>query len=54
MCLSIPSKALSIDENNLVIVKALGTKCRVRLNIIGGPVFVGGYILIHVGFVMQK
>lgn len=37
MCLSIPSKALSTDENNLAIVKTLDIKRRVRLDIIGSP-----------------
>lgn len=54
MCLSIPSKVLSIDENNFAIVETLGVKRGVSLDLIGEPVKVGEYVLIHVGFAMQK
>lgn len=54
MCLSIPSKVLSIDENNFAIVETLGVKRGVSLDLIGEPVAVGEYVLIHVGFAMQK
>ena len=54
MCLSIPSKVLSIDENNFAIVETLGVKRGVSLDLIGEPVAVGEYILIHVGFAMSK
>lgn len=54
MCLSIPSKVLSIDENNFAIVETLGVKRGVSLDLIGEPVAVGEYVLIHVGFAMSK
>ena len=41
MCLSIPSKVLSIDENNFAIVETLGVKRGVSLDLIGEPVAVG-------------
>ena len=52
MCLSIPSKVISIDENNFATVETLGVKRGVSLDLIGEPVGVGDYVLIHVGFAM--
>nr|MBP3725395.1 HypC/HybG/HupF family hydrogenase formation chaperone [Campylobacter sp.] len=54
MCLSIPSKVLSIDENNFAIVETLGVKRGVSLDLISEPVSVGDFVLIHVGFAMEK
>lgn len=54
MCLSIPSKVLSVDENNFAIVETLGVKRGVSLDLIAEPVSVGEYVLIHVGFAMEK
>ena len=54
MCLSIPSKVISIDENNFAIVETLGVKRGVSLDLIADPVSVGDYVLIHVGFAMEK
>lgn len=54
MCLSIPSKVISIDENNFAQVETLGVKRGVSLDLIGEEVRVGEYILIHVGVAMQK
>ncbi|NLY04101.1 MAG: HypC/HybG/HupF family hydrogenase formation chaperone [Campylobacter sp.] len=54
MCLSIPSKVIEIDENNFAIVETLGVKRGVSLDLIGEPVSVGEYVLIHVGFAMEK
>lgn len=54
MCLSIPSKVIEIDENNFATVETLGVKRGVSLDLIGEPVKVGEYVLIHVGFAMEK
>ena len=54
MCLSIPSKVVSIDENNFAVVETLGVKRGVSLDLISEPVNVGDYVLIHVGFAMEK
>ena len=45
---------LSIDENNYAIVETLGVKRGVSLDLIAEPVAVGEYVLIHVGFAMEK
>ncbi len=54
MCLSIPSKIESIDENNIAIVDTMGVKRKVSLDLIDEPVEVGDFVLIHVGFAMNK
>lgn len=54
MCLSIPSKVESIDENNFAIVETLGVRRGVSLDLISEKVNVGDYVLIHVGFAMEK
>jgi hydrogenase expression/formation protein HypC len=54
MCLSIPSKVVEIDENNMATVDTMGVKRQVTLDLIGEKVEVGEYVLIHVGFAMSK
>ena len=54
MCLSIPSKVIEIDENNVATVETLGVTRKVSLDLISEEVKVGEYVLIHVGYVMQK
>jgi hydrogenase expression/formation protein HypC len=54
MCLSIPSKVVSIDEHNMAVVDTMGVKRQVTLDLISEKVEVGEYILIHVGFAMNK
>ena len=54
MCLSIPSKVVEIDENNMATVDTMGVKRQVTLDLIDEKVEVGEYVLIHVGFAMGK
>ena len=54
MCLSIPSKVIEIDENNVATVETLGVTRKVSLDLIAEEVKVGEYVLIHVGYAMQK
>ena len=54
MCLAIPSKVLSIDENNIAEVDTLGVKRKVSLDLIQEEVKPGDYVLIHVGYAMSK
>jgi len=54
MCLSIPSKIEHIDENNIATVDTMGVKRKVSLDLIDEPVEVGDFVLIHVGFAMNK
>ena len=54
MCLSIPSKVIEIDENNVATVETLGVTRKVSLDLISEELKVGEYVLIHVGYAMQK
>lgn len=54
MCLSIPSKVVEIDENNMATVDTMGVRRQVTLDLISDKVEIGEYILIHVGFAMTK
>jgi len=54
MCLSIPSKIVEIDEDNMATVDTMGIKRMVSLDLMPDEVGIGDYILIHVGFAMNK
>ena len=54
MCLSIPSKIVEIDEDNMATVDTMGIKRQVSLDLMPDEVGIGDYILIHVGFAMNK
>ena len=56
MCLSIPSKVVSVDrEKNSAVVDTMGVKREAGLDLMEeGSVNVDDYVLIHVGFVMNK
>lgn len=55
MCLSIPSKVISIDtQSNSVKVDTLGIVREASLDLMEeGSVAVGDYVLLHIGFVMN-
>ena len=55
MCLSIPSKVIEIDEeNNIATVDTMGVERKASLDLIDQPVLIGDYVLIHIGFAMNK
>ncbi|PLY07547.1 MAG: HypC/HybG/HupF family hydrogenase formation chaperone [Arcobacter sp.] len=55
MCLSIPSKVTHIDvENNICTVDTMGVERNASLDLIDQPVVIGDYVLIHIGFAMNK
>ncbi len=55
MCLSIPSKIKSIDkESNICTVDTMGIERSASLDLIDQEVKVGDYVLIHIGFAMNK
>lgn len=54
MCLSIPSKVVEIDKDNMAIVDTMGVRRQVTLDLINEKVEVGDYVLIHVGFALNK
>ncbi len=56
MCLSIPSKVVSIDtENNVATVDTMGVQRTAGLDLMEeGSVQIGDYVLLHIGFIMNK
>lgn len=55
MCLSIPSQIVSINqEEKTCIVDTMGTQREVSLDILQEEVEVGDYVLIHIGYAMNK
>lgn len=56
MCLSIPSKVVSIDtELNIATVDTMGVQRTAGLDLMEeGSVKIGDYVLLHIGFIMNK
>lgn len=56
MCLSIPSRVTKIDKaRNVATVDTMGVSREASLELMQeGSVEVGDYVLIHVGFIMNK
>ncbi|MGE4261417.1 HypC/HybG/HupF family hydrogenase formation chaperone [Shewanella fodinae] len=55
MCLSIPSQVVELHpETQSVTVDTLGVKRTVSCHLLEEPLAIGDYVLIHIGFVMNK
>ncbi|HIQ27655.1 MAG TPA: HypC/HybG/HupF family hydrogenase formation chaperone [Sulfurovum sp.] len=56
MCLSIPSKVVEIsDDQTMCTVDTMGVQRDANLMMMGdGDVQIGDYVLLHIGFVMNK
>jgi len=56
MCLSIPSKVVTIDrQNNIAVVDTMGIQREASLDLMGDEeINIGDYVLLHIGFVMNK
>ncbi|ADC89675.1 hydrogenase assembly chaperone hypC/hupF [Thermocrinis albus DSM 14484] len=54
MCLSIPSKVVEIREDNTAVVEVFGVRRVVSLELMQEEVHVGDWLLIHVGFAINK
>ena len=54
MCLSIPSKIILIESENIATVDTMGVQRQVSLDLMAEPVSIGDYVLIHIGFAMTK
>ena len=55
MCLSIPSQITKIDrDRNVATVDTMGVAREASLDLIDQQVDVGDYVLIHIGFAMNK
>ncbi len=55
MCLSIPSKVVELHpEEQAVTVDTMGVKRKVSSHLLSEPLEIDDYVLIHIGFVMNK
>ncbi|MCX6074942.1 MAG: HypC/HybG/HupF family hydrogenase formation chaperone [Campylobacterales bacterium] len=56
MCLSIPSKVVKIDTQlNIATVDTMGVQRTAGLDLMEeGSVKIGDYVLLHIGFIMNK
>ncbi|ACJ29381.1 Hydrogenase expression/formation protein (HUPF/HYPC) [Shewanella piezotolerans WP3] len=55
MCLSIPSQVFEIHQDEeSVTVDTMGVKRKVSSHLMTEPLKLGDYVLIHIGFVMNK
>ena len=52
MCLAIPAKIVSIDENNLATVDILGVTRQASIDLTPSAQ-VGSYVLVHAGFAIE-
>ena len=53
MCLAVPSKIVSIDENLMAQVSVLGVERAASLRLVPDAQ-VGDYVLVHAGFAIQR
>ena len=54
MCLSIPSKVVKIDRDEVTaVVDTMGVKRKVGIDFIADEVKEGDYVLIHIGYAMN-
>jgi hydrogenase expression/formation protein HypC len=53
MCLAIPTRVIEIDENGLAKVDLGGVQKQISLALLD-DVVVGDYVIVHVGFALQK
>lgn len=55
MCLSIPSKIIELHpEETSITVDTMGVKRKVSCHLIDEPLELDDYVLIHIGFAMNK
>lgn len=55
MCLSIPSQVVALHpELDQVTVDTLGVTRQVSTLLLGEPLAIGDYVLLHVGFAMSR
>ena len=54
MCLSIPSKVVSLNDDNMATVDTLGVERVISLDLMPEAVNVGEYVLIHIGYAINK
>ncbi|MCG9696458.1 HypC/HybG/HupF family hydrogenase formation chaperone [Shewanella sp. Isolate11] len=55
MCLSVPSKVVELHQDQqAVTVETMGVRRKVSSHLLNEPLQIDDYVLIHIGFVMNK
>jgi len=54
MCLAVPSKIVELAGDGFAIADTLGAKRRISLALLEDPVATGDYVIVHVGYAMQR
>jgi len=54
MCLAVPAKVLELRDDNMALVDISGTQREISLMVLDGDAAVGDYVLIHVGYAIEK
>ncbi len=54
MCLAIPSRVVSIENDLFAMIDVFGARKKVSLMLMPGETRVGDYVLVHAGFAIQK
>ncbi|HWI04688.1 MAG TPA: HypC/HybG/HupF family hydrogenase formation chaperone [Acidimicrobiales bacterium] len=55
MCLGIPGRVVALRDNpHLATVDVLGEEATINIGMLEEPLEAGDYVLIHVGFAMNK
>ncbi len=53
MCLAIPAKVVSLEENGIAVVSIEGIRKHISTALVD-DIAVGDYVLVHVGFALHK
>ena len=54
MCIGVPGKIISIDQDNYAMIDISGTRREVCLDIIDEPAGIGDYVISHAGYAIHK
>ncbi|MCB2204897.1 HypC/HybG/HupF family hydrogenase formation chaperone [bacterium] len=54
MCLAVPAKVLELRDDNMALVDISGTQREISLMVLDGDAAPGDYVLIHVGYAIEK
>jgi hydrogenase expression/formation protein HypC len=54
MCLAVPARILEIRSDSMALVDIQGTQREVSLMVLDGDAAVGDYVLIHVGYAIER
>ena len=54
MCLAVPAKICELRPDNMALVDIQGTQREVSLMVLDGDAGIGDYVLIHVGYAIER